>query len=191
MRDVVARFDFCSYLVVAVALFAAARQVAHHAPRFAPAMRWAAVATLLLVGGRGYAEVRPRDGTEVIAVAVVAWICASAAALAAVVLLPPFASLYDGWREIQDRREAEQKREEARRRAEDEEQRRLASLPPPIPPPPPPPPPPTAEERAAAARRGYQDKLRIIDASPLDEVEREAAREKAKQDLLRALDGVL
>jgi len=191
MRDVIARVDLCSYLVVAVALHAAARQVAQHIPRFAPGMRWAAVATLLLAGASGYVEVRPMGGAEVIAIAVVAWICASAAALAAVVLLPPFASLYDGWREIQDRREEERRREAARQRAEDEERRRLASLPPPIPPPPPPPPPPTAEERAAAARRRYEHKLRIIDASPLDDAEKRAAREKAKQELLRELDGVL
>src|SRR4051794_19471121 len=105
MRDVIARFDFCSYLAVAVFLHVAARQVAHHLPRFAPGMLWSSVATLLAVGGLGYAQVRPAVGAEVIAIAVVSWICAAAAALAAAVLLPPLASLRDGWRSMTRSRE--------------------------------------------------------------------------------------
>src|SRR5438270_5919797 len=127
MKDVVARFDFCSSLLVAVALHATARQVAHHLPRYAPVMLWGAVAVLLAVGGLGYAQVRPRDGTEVVGIAVVAWICAAAAALAVAVLLPPLASLREGWKRmtrVRPRppapvsvREEEQRRAEAARAA--------------------------------------------------------------------------
>src|SRR5687768_13856108 len=120
MKDVIERVDLCSYLVVAVVLYAAARQAALHLPRFAPGMRWAATATLLAVGGLGYAQVRPENGSEVIAIAVVGWICAAAAALGAAVLLPPLASLRDGWRNMSRvrPRPAPPARDEERARAE-------------------------------------------------------------------------
>ncbi len=198
MQDVVARFDFCSYLAVAVFLHAAARQVAHHVPRFAPGMLWVALATLLAVGALGYDRVQPSTATEVIGVAVVAWICAAAAALAAAVLLPPLASLRDGWRKmsidwkqaVERQREAERKRvareeaELARRKREEERaeaKRRDSEKPKP----------PTKAELIEEAKTRYEATLLLLEGAGLSEGELRAAKEKAKQKYLNELDGLL
>lgn len=54
-----------------------------------------------------------------------------------------------------------------------------------------PPPPPTPEERADAALRRYQARLQLLTKANLDETERQAARDRAKQHYLRDLDGVM
>lgn len=194
MRDAVVRFDFCSYLVVAACLYAAAHRVAHHFPRIAGGMWWAGIVTLLLCGGVGYAEVRPAGAKDVFGIAVVSWICASAAALAAAALLPPLLAVYDGWKRTAAAWKAEDERRrvlQMRERFEQAEAQRreaeamfLASLPPP----PAPPPPPTKEALAAAAQERYETTLRMLETAPLDELERRAAIERAKQTLLRDLD---
>ncbi len=56
---------------------------------------------------------------------------------------------------------------------------------------PPPPPPPTREERLAAAKQRYESSLQMLASAGLDEIEFKAAQEKAKQQYLRDLDGVL
>lgn len=56
---------------------------------------------------------------------------------------------------------------------------------------PPPPPPPTPEEIAVAATARYQARLRIIDASPMDETEKKAARDEAKRKYLRDIGDML
>ena len=43
----------------------------------------------------------------------------------------------------------------------------------------------------AEGRRVYEERLRVIAAAPLDETERRAAREYAKQQLLKVLSEVM
>jgi hypothetical protein len=50
---------------------------------------------------------------------------------------------------------------------------------------------PTKAERAAEARAKYEATLRWINQARLDDLERESARLKAKQQYLRALDEVM
>jgi hypothetical protein len=202
MRDVVGRFDFCSYLIVAIALQVVVNRVAYHFPRFARGMWWTAIATLLVVGGLGYAEVQPAEPMPAFGVAIVAWICASAAALASIVLVPPFASLFQGWKDIAAERErrAEQQRrehEEERQRAALEEQAKAAEqdrrraealrleaerLKPR---------PPTRAERITEAKAKYEAALALIEESGLVDAELRAAKLKAKQEYLKDLEQVL
>lgn len=193
MRDAVARFDCCSYLAVAVFLTMTARLVAHHHPRFASGMAWAGIATLLAVGATGYAEVRPTGTVRTLGVAVIAWICAAAAGLAAAVLLPPLASLRDGWREAAERRKAEADRKRAeeeradrerresdvalerqRRREEEErlERDRLATLPPA----------PSRDEMWAEAVAKRDEEVRAAQMI-MDELERRSKIEQAERKL--------
>jgi hypothetical protein len=199
MREAVGRFDPCSYLVVAIALQVVVNRVASHFPRFARGMWWTAIATLLVAGGVGYAEVRPAGPIPAFGVAIVAWICASAAALASIVLVPPFASLYRGWQDAAAERErlSEQRRreeadaqqraaaqeaaEQARRRAEADRLEAERAKPRP----------PTRAERIAEAKARYDTALALIDESGLSDVELRAARLKAKQAYLKELDQVL
>jgi hypothetical protein len=195
MRDAVSQFDFCSYLAVAVFLFTAARQVGSFSPRTAPAMVWAGILTLLLVGASGYAAVRPSRAVEVFGIAVVAWICASAAALTAAVLLPPFFSLYDGWKHMCANRDQEAARvqhlaemEEAARQRRAEEVAAAARMeamkrdrPRHQ----------TRAERLAEAKARYEQALFLLESAGLSEGELRAAKEKAKQDYLKEMDQVL
>lgn len=76
------------------------------------------------------------------------------------------------------RLEAEQERLDAERAARaDEERRRPAT--------------PSAAERAAEARARYEAAVQLLGVAPLDEAERRAALEHAKQKLLRELHEVL
>ena len=100
MRDAIVRFDFCSYLIVAIFLFVFARHIAVLFPRFAAGMAWTAVVVFLFVGVSGYAVIRPGWPMDVLAVLFIACIAASASSLTAAVLLPPFAALWDGWQQI-------------------------------------------------------------------------------------------
>lgn len=61
-----------------------------------------------------------------------------------------------------------------------------------VPPPPPPPlPPPTREELAKAALERYEEKLALIEKAKLHDFERDAAKERAKQQYMRELDEVM
>ena len=81
------------------------------------------------------------------------------------------------------REEAERERLERQRLDEEESRRReeIASRPPP----------PTREERMAAARRRHESTLALLEGSGLDAIELQAAKLKAKQSLLKELDGLL
>ncbi|MFO0826137.1 MAG: hypothetical protein U0792_23975 [Gemmataceae bacterium] len=202
MRDLISRVDFCSYLVVAVFLSFVARAVANHLPRFTRGMVWSAIAALLLVGYLGFTEVRPRSGDQVFALLLVAWIASAAAALVAAVLLPPIVAVIDGWREMEqvwateaqrrerdekerterEKAESERKAAESERKVREEAARAAAERTPP---------PPTKEERVAAARAVHEQTLALIAKAGLSESELHAATEKAKQDYLKQLDGIL
>lgn len=54
-----------------------------------------------------------------------------------------------------------------------------------------PPPPPPPEERAHAALQRYKAKLQFLARANLDETERQAAQDRAKQQYLRELDEVM
>lgn len=201
MRDAIDHFDFCSYLVVAVFLYATARQVARHFPRFATGMAWTAVAVFLAVGVSAYVNVEPAQPMAVLAILIVSCIAASASALATAVLLPPLMSLWDGWKQIVEKNEffkrareleLEKHREELERAEQharwvDAERLRLESLPPP----PVPPPPPTKEELANAARRRFESTVSMLNAMELDDIERKAGKDQAKQKLLQELGRIM
>ena len=122
MRDImIVQFEVCSYGLVAFCLYSAAHRVAYLSPRFSRGMGWAAITTLLVVGGFGYAELRPGRTIEVLGVAIVAWIASSLAALAFIVVLPPFASMNDGWK-----RTVEQRKQQAEIRGREERAERMA-----------------------------------------------------------------
>ncbi len=53
------------------------------------------------------------------------------------------------------------------------------------------PPPPTREELMAAAKQRYESRLHALSAADLDELELRTAKEKAKQQYLREIDGVI
>lgn len=204
MSDAIGRFDLCSSVVVAALLYAMARQVAAWFPRFAAAMVWTGIGTFLVVGVTGYRGIESDRPLEILAVLFVAGIAASVAALAAAVLLPPFASLWDGWKMSRERQEAvkqqmelalhkhreELDQAEAHARWAESERLRVAAIPPP-PVPPPPPPPPKREERERVARNRYESSLRLLDSLDLDEYERRAGRDLAKQKLFQDLEGIL
>jgi len=109
MEAIVERVDLCSYAIIGYVLQMIVVGATKAFPRFARFMWWSAILTLLTVGGAGYATVLPTSFWYVVAIALVAWITASAVALASMVLIPPFMSLYDGWRENvkRQRRDAE------------------------------------------------------------------------------------
>jgi hypothetical protein len=192
MHDVIIRFDFCSYLAVAVSLHVAVRKVANHFPRYSGGMWWAGIATLLLVGGFGYAKVRPAEPETVFGLAIVSWICFSLAALATIVFVPPFASLYEGWKNMAvDRKwEAEQQRQREEKaeanRLIAEERIREAERPKPEKPKP-----PTRAERIALAKAKHETAVAMLEDSGLSDTELRAGKEKAKQEYLRELDQVL
>ncbi len=81
-------------------------------------------------------------------------------------------------------REAAEREQAERARRADEERRRqeeIARRPPP----------PTREERLAAAKQRYETSLHLLASAGLDEIERKAAQERAKQQYLRDIDGVM
>lgn len=82
----------------------------------------------------------------------------------------------------QEEQEAKRQAEELAAQLEREEQERraaeIANRPPP----------PTPEARAAAAKQRYEARLDVIENSGMDELERNAAQEKAKQQYLQELD---
>jgi hypothetical protein len=53
------------------------------------------------------------------------------------------------------------------------------------------PPPPTREERMASAKERFENALHMLSESGLDETELKAAQEKAKQQYLRDVDGII
>ena len=201
MLNAIARFDICSYFVVAVFLYMTARQVACLFPRFAKGMAWTAVAVFLAVGVSGYSLIRMAKPMDVLAVLFIACIAASASSLAAAVLLPPLGSLWDGWKRIDEKQKEEARRREIElekhgvelERGEqharwvESERLRVAALPPP----PTPKPPPTNDELADAARRQYESTVRMLNAMQLDDIERKSALSVAKQKLLKELGRIM
>jgi hypothetical protein len=195
MRDILLRFDFCSYLVVGVCAYVIARRAGQFLPRFTQTMWWTAMAVLLSVAGYAYIEVRPVRPFEILGIAIIAGIAACVAALATAVILPPLAWVLDSWRTGVDRRkaEAEQRlREEQQRllqeqaeRARWERAQAAAAYRRSVPPP------PTRQEKAQAVRQRYEETLRLLEGADLDDLERKAARDQAKQKYLRELDGLV
>jgi hypothetical protein len=199
IREVITHTDFCGGLIVAVVANFVARLAVHGLHRFARAMTWAGIVAVLGVCVWAFVEFRPHTADDLLGTVVVAWIAGCGAALAVAVVLAPLAAIGDWWQgmvrqwrdevaarvaerrrlEKESRREAERQAAEAARRNADEEYRR--SLPPPA----------TREEREVAIRKRYEDRLRLLDAARLSDIERQAAEERAKQQYLRDLDELL
>jgi len=196
IREVITRTDACGGLLVAVVANFVARLAVHGLRRFAREMTWAGIAAVLGVCVWAFVEFRPKTFDELLGTVVVAWIAGCGAALAVAVILAPLAAVWDWWQrtvkewraevaarvaqqrmlEEEWRREAERQAAEAARRKADDEYRR--SL-------------PTREQQEAAVRKRYEDRLRLLDAAQLSDVERQAAYERAKQQYLRELDDLL
>lgn len=199
MRDILTRFDFCSYLVVGVLAYVLVRRAGQFLPRFAGAMWWAGIVVLLGITVYGYIEVRPAKPFEIFGLAMVAGIAACAAGLATAVILVPLTWVFGRCTEVienrrtavrlrtelllqaeQERRLADQQEQARRERAQAKEEYRR-SLPPPL----------TREDRALAAKRRYEETLRLLEGANLDELEQKAARDQAKQKYLRDIDGLV
>ena len=120
---------------------------------------------------------------------------------AAAVVLPPLATLHDEWkaamaesraaasirrseRERKQERETARRLDEAQQRATKERHRAEAEAAKnrPV---------PTKAEHVALAKATYDQKLHLLETAGLAEGELRAAREKAKQDYLKDLNGVL
>jgi hypothetical protein len=190
MQQVVSVFDPCSYTVVAVALQVTALRVGAASHRLAAGMVWAGIVALLLVGGLGFAEVRPSTPIEVIAVAVIAWIWGSSAALSASVILPVAWWLRNGWAEaVRERAESERKRLEAEREREEESRHEKAAAqfvatPKPEP--------PSADELLAQRRIEYERKVGRVDSLPgVSEEEKRDMKTKLERDFLRSVEQYL
>jgi hypothetical protein len=196
IREVITRTDICGGLVVAVVANTIARLAVHGLHRFARAMTWAGITAVLGIWVWAFVEFRPQKFDELLGTVVVSWIAGCAAALAVAVIAAPLVAIGEwwqrtvrewraeadvqaarirGWEEEQQRESDRIAAEEARRRADEEYRRSL----------------PTQEQQEAAVQKRYQDRLRLIDAAGLSEIERQAAYERAKQQYLRELDELL
>lgn len=199
MRDIVSRFDFCSFLLVLIVTLVLAQKAGRMLPRFAKAMWWTGTGVLLAIAGTAYSELQPRKADEIIAILGVAAIAGCATALVTAMTLTPMAAIgdwlyrqFDHWRSERlqkdlERRRADDERRLSERREQEqinrqkaEEEIRRAQ-----------PRPPSREERADAARQRHEQTMRMIESAQLDGAELEAARERAKQKYLQELDGLM
>ena len=162
-----------------------------------------AVAGFLLYAGLGIDALHPKRAGDFLEVGVRALLAMGTVHGLARVTVPVICFLYRHlwatplanqrvWAEERERRASAEKsaRETAQRaqterdRLAEEERRRqeeIAKRPSP----------PTREELLAAAKQRYEASLQMLSSAGLDEIELKAAQEKAKQQYLRDLDGVL
>jgi len=177
MNDLVEGLDLCGVPLVGLALHFAASTAARHAPRYRNGMGYAGILALLIVGTWGIATVGPFEARTVLAVGVLAWVSATSAALAALLIQPPVIALWEGWKAAIASHQNEVRRLKAKR---DEERVRASWLPLP-------PPPPELEENPDddledAMRRDKENRERV-ERSPLTRTQ--------KDELLRELDVLL
>jgi hypothetical protein len=183
--------DVCGTLLTAGGFHVVFRTAGNRLPRFEGWMQWVWISVFLATVGSEFFEAR--NGNDVLAAIISAWLLAGLAGATTAVFLPPVVAIWEGWKDRDFRRAVAHL---ARQRADREEERRerqqawakahqayLESRPKPRPPPPP----PTAAQREAAANVRFQTRCRRFQTAGLTGYELEAAIEQAKQQFLREL----
>lgn len=129
MTQLLARFDSCSHLIVAIICYVVARKAAESQSRLGSTMRYVATITFLIVFIVGNIEVHSKQPEQILGIVIIAWIAASLSALIAFVILVPASALAEAARRAEShRRQMEQDADYERLQQQEAERRNQLNL---------------------------------------------------------------